>query len=67
MEINEQSDSVWLNCRQLMQRLEISRSTLYNWLKTGDFPRPVKLGPNSNRWHVADIREWEEKHRKGAA
>jgi prophage regulatory protein len=47
--------------------IPISRSTLWNWVKTGRFPRPTKLGPRVTVWNAADVRDfisgnWEGNH-----
>jgi prophage regulatory protein len=39
-------------------RYDISRSTIWRWLKEGKFPRPVKLGAASTRWLISDLEEW---------
>lgn len=33
----------------------LSRSTLYNWMKRGEFPQPVKLGTRLVAWRESDI------------
>ena len=35
-----------------------SRTTYWRWVKAGLFPKPVKLGPNSNGWLESEIDEW---------
>ncbi len=39
----------------------ISKSTLWSWVKSGRFPRPVKLGPRITAWHIEDIRSLLDK------
>lgn len=34
-----------------------SRSTLWRWIKNGEFPRPVKFG-RFNKWYLYDIEKW---------
>ncbi|MCU7876789.1 MAG: AlpA family phage regulatory protein [Candidatus Thiodiazotropha sp. (ex Lucinoma borealis)] len=34
----------------------VSRSTWWNGVKDGRFPKPVKLGPRTTAWRVEDIR-----------
>lgn len=34
----------------------VSRSTWLNGVKSGRFPKPVKLGPRTTAWRVEDIR-----------
>lgn len=38
----------------------LSRSTLYDWMKRGDFPQPVKLGARIVAWRESDIIDWLE-------
>ena len=39
-------------------RTGLSRSTLYEWMKRGDFPQPVKLGARLVAWRESDVAEW---------
>lgn len=34
----------------------VSRSTWYAGVRSGRFPRPIKLGPRTTAWRVEDIR-----------
>ena len=36
----------------------VSKSTLWNWVSSGRFPAPVKLGPRVTAWRVEDVRAW---------
>lgn len=36
--------------------IPVSATTWWEGLKTGRFPRPVKLGPRTTVWRAADIR-----------
>lgn len=41
----------------------VSRSTFLAGVKTGRYPKPVKLGPRTTAWRVDDIRQllnWNE-------
>lgn len=38
----------------------LSRSTLYDWMKRGKFPQPVKLGTRLVAWRENDIGGWLE-------
>lgn len=38
----------------------LSRSTLYDWMKRGKFPQPVKLGARIVAWRESDVRAWLE-------
>lgn len=37
--------------------IPVSKSTWWLGVKTGRFPRPVKLGPKTTVWRVEEIRE----------
>jgi prophage regulatory protein len=41
--------------------IPVGRSTWWAGVKTGRFPQPVKLGPRTTAWKVADIRDLIEK------
>lgn len=36
--------------------IPVSKSTWWLGVKTGRYPRPVKLGPKTTAWRVEDIR-----------
>lgn len=36
----------------------VSSGTLWTWVKTGQFPRPVKLSDNITAWRGEDILAW---------
>ena len=48
-------------------RTALSRSTLYEWMKRGEFPQPVKLGARLVAWRESDITEWLESRETRAA
>ena len=41
-------------------RTGLSRSTLYDWMKRGEFPQPVKLGTRLVAWKESDVTAWLE-------
>nr|WP_246035904.1 AlpA family transcriptional regulator [Aliishimia ponticola] len=48
-------------------RTGLSRSTLYDWMKRGEFPQPVKLGARLVAWRESDVTEWLESRETRAA
>lgn len=36
----------------------LSRSTIYDWMKKGEFPKPVALGARLVGWRESDIEAW---------
>ncbi len=48
-------------------RTGLSRSTIYEWMKRGEFPQPVKLGTRLVAWRESDITAWlESRETRGA-
>ncbi|MET4127174.1 AlpA family transcriptional regulator [Roseovarius sp. MBR-6] len=45
----------------------LSRSTLYDWMKRGEFPQPVKLGTRLVAWRESDIAAWLKSRETRAA
>jgi prophage regulatory protein len=43
---------------QVQQRTGLSRSTLYQYIKEGVFPRSISLGPRSVGWLESDVSDW---------
>lgn len=41
----------------IAERLAISRSAIYAWVKEGRFPAPAKLGKTS-RWLTSEVDAW---------
>ena len=44
--------------KDVLGMLSISKATLWRWRRDGQFPNPVRLGPNSVGWHRKDVHEW---------
>jgi len=36
----------------------VSKATIWNWIKQGKFPKPIKLSKGVTAWRVEDIREY---------
>ncbi|MFJ1471063.1 helix-turn-helix transcriptional regulator [Massilia orientalis] len=53
-----------LRCKQVAERLSLSRSTIYDKLSPNSvrfdpsFPRPIHLGANAVGWVEAEIEHW---------
>ncbi len=46
-----------LRLPDVLRRLPISRTTLYDGIKLGLYPAPVKLGKRTVAWRECDIEE----------
>jgi prophage regulatory protein len=55
----------YISDKQLSERLEVSRQTIWRWVREGNLPKPIKLGSNCARWKLSEIEAWEAS--KGAA
>lgn len=49
----------YLSVSQVAARLGVSKATVWRWSAQGTLPKPVKLGPNTTRWRVADLEAHE--------
>jgi prophage regulatory protein len=44
----------------VIERVGVSRSTLWSWVRAGRFPSPVKLGPRAVAWKSSEVDRWIE-------
>ena len=51
-----------LRRREVEARTGLARSTIYDWIRAGRFPRPVSLGSRTVRWQEHDIEQWIAEH-----
>lgn len=47
-----------LRLREVLDRTGLSRSTIYDLMKKGKFPRQIALTPGCVGWSEDDIQEW---------
>jgi prophage regulatory protein len=47
-----------LRLPQVIGRTGRSRSRIYADLRTGDFPKPVNIGPRAVAWLDTEVEEW---------
>ena len=33
-------------------------TALYRWLRTGEFPLPITVGPPAVRWRTSEVNDW---------
>jgi prophage regulatory protein len=55
-----------LRRRQVEARTGLARSTIYQYIKDGAFPKPVQLGPRAVGWLESEVTEWIERRVKFA-
>lgn len=56
--INEKAELRILRRRQVESRVGLSRSTIYEGVSAGTFPKPINLGPKSVGWIESEIDDW---------
>ncbi|WP_409420807.1 AlpA family transcriptional regulator [Pseudaeromonas sp. ZJS20] len=62
--VTETTPSRFIRVREVLNRIGIGRSTLYDWINPQSprfdchFPKPVKIGTNAVAWLESDIDEW---------
>lgn len=49
-----------LRLKQVREKTGLKRSQIYLYMKTGDFPQSIKIGPTSVAWLESEINEWIE-------
>jgi len=54
------SITTFYRANQVCDRLNIGRSTLYQWIARGEFPAPIKLGRRASAWSLSEIEAWEK-------
>ena len=57
-EQTRQSNILFLRMPDVLKLIQVSRSTLLNWVKQGTFPSPRKLGPRAVAWLACEVDEW---------
>ena len=45
---------------QVLRLLGLSKSTLYQFIQAGYFPRPVRIGRRAVAWRARDVYAWIE-------
>ena len=57
---------VYLRIDDIVHRLGISKSSIYAWVKEGEFPPQKKLGKRIARWKESDVNQWLAERPQGA-
>mgnify|MGYP001827885958 CR=1 FL=1 len=55
--LHEQANKL-IGLAEVLDRTGLSRSTIYNYINAGLFPRPRKLGPRRVGWLEREIEAW---------
>ena len=47
-----------IRARPLAELLGVHEITIWNWLRQGRLPKPIRIGRNTTCWRRADIETW---------
>lgn len=47
-----------LSSAVVQDRTSLSRATIWRRVRSGEFPAPLKLGPNRIAWRESDVDNW---------
>lgn len=50
----------FLKIDDVLDRLQIGKTKLYDMIQKGEFPKPVKIG-GASRWPDTALRQWQDK------
>lgn len=56
-----------LRLSDVVKKTGLSRGTIYLKIKSGDFPKQIKLGPRSSGWYLHEIESWINTRPRAAA
>ena len=54
----------YMRISDVLRYIPVSKTTWWNGVKSGRFPKAVKLGPGITTWKVEDIRELIKTHQE---
>lgn len=49
----------FVSVKFLQDRYEVSRETIYKYMKEYGFPKQIKLTPGAARWDLSEVEAWE--------
>lgn len=53
-------DTIYLSDRDLAERYQASRATIWRWVSTRGLPHPIKFSPGCVRWKLNEVEAWEQ-------
>ena len=56
--INRLPEIGYIRVKEVLRYIPVSKSTWWAGVKSGRYPKPVKLGPRTTAWDVQDIRNF---------
>jgi prophage regulatory protein len=56
--LSNRADVRFLRLKDVLAICGKSRSSVYDAIKKGDFPKPVKLSARSSAWVASEVEQW---------
>lgn len=66
-QLSKEYQTTVMTTEGVLNRIQISRPTLYRLIAKGLFPAPFKIGLRKNGWLVADIECWLSERKETAS
>jgi len=60
-------DEKLLRLRQVAELTGLKRTSIYNAIKSGEFPRPVFIGQRAVTWRATEVAKWIDSRRPAGA
>lgn len=54
----------YIRLKELLMNYGLKRSTVYFWIKSNGFPRPIKLGDKLSVWDLSEVEDYVSKRRE---
>ncbi|MFP3984117.1 MAG: helix-turn-helix transcriptional regulator [Desulfurivibrionaceae bacterium] len=54
------NEQIFLSDKQVADRYGVGRGTIWRWVRSNSFPKPVKISPGCSRWPKAEIETHEK-------
>lgn len=58
MRETSQAPITLLRCKSVLERTGLKRSSLYNLISKGEFPKPIKITAKAAAWPSNDVENW---------
>lgn len=52
-------EKTYLTDKEVSKKFGVSRVTIWRWVKSENFPKPLKLSAGVTRWKSEDLESWE--------
>lgn len=56
-----------LRIRDVMSAVGLKKTAIYDKIKEGEFPKPVKLGSRASGWVAGEVQAWVEQRKEARA